>query len=246
MDIYVPPSLDVEFRLQTISTWHDHLPFGYDLVAELRPKKLVELGTHTGLSFFCFCQAVAENNIDGTCYAIDTWTGDKHAGSYANTIYQSVDDHVRDYYRGIAYLMRMTFDEASPHFDANSLDILHIDGLHTYDAVKQDFEVWYEKVAPGGIILFHDIEARMNDYGVWQFWQELETNFQTFAFRHGYGLGVLRKPGSTSPPGQLLRLLFDSTEETKARLRKFYVHISRHLDAIKKVRDLTRERKARI
>lgn len=240
MEIYLPPSLDVEFRHNPLSTWHDHLPFGYDLIAELRPQKLVELGTYSGLSFFCFCQAMVAHHIDGTCYAVDTWTGDSHTGSYENEIYDSVNKHLRDYYRGVAYLMRMTFDDAVAHFDAESLDLLHIDGLHTYEAVKHDFDTWYSKVKPGGVVLFHDIEARMQDYGAWRFWQDLQREHQTFTFRHGFGLGVLRKPGGNPPAGPLLRMLFSGDAEVEAQVRKLYVHISRHLDAVQKARKFER------
>lgn len=238
MSIYLPPSLDVDIRHTVISTWHDHFPFGYDLIAELRPKVVVELGTYSGLSFFCFCQSMAAHNIDGMCYAVDTWEGDDHTGAYGEATYQTVNKHLRDHYRGLAYMLRMTFDEARDHFTDDSIDLLHIDGLHTYDAVKHDFTTWYSKVAPGGIILFHDIEARMKDYGAWKFWQELERDHQTFAFKHGFGLGVLKKPGGTQPLGPLLELLFEGDEESAQKLRKLYAHISRYRDAVRKLRNI--------
>jgi predicted O-methyltransferase YrrM len=241
MDIYLPPSLDVEIRHTVISTWHDHLPFGYDLIAELKPKVLVELGTYSGLSFFCFCQAMAAHDVDGTCYAVDTWGGDEHTGTYGEEVYQVVNKHLRDYYRGLAYLLRMTFDEAIEHFSDDGIDLLHIDGLHTYDAVKHDFDHWYPKVKPGGIILFHDIEARMKDYGAWRFWQELTAHHQTFAFKHGYGLGILRKSGGTAAPGPLLSILFNGNAATQQKIRKFYAHISRYRDAVRRLRNLDKK-----
>lgn len=36
------------------------------------------------------------------------------------------------------------------------LDMIFIDGDHTYEAVRQDFEDWYPFVKKGGYILFHD------------------------------------------------------------------------------------------
>ena len=125
----------------------------------------------------------------------------------------------------------MLFNEAAPHFAPESIDLLHIDGLHTYTAVQEDFTTWYPKVRPGGLVLFHDIEARQSDFGVWKFWQELEQEHETFDFHHGYGLGVLRKPGGEPSDHQLLKLLFESSETEQQRLRQFYVHASDFLDA---------------
>jgi predicted O-methyltransferase YrrM len=225
-----------------MSTWNDHVPFGYDIVTALRPKIIVELGTYSGLSYFTFCQAMLENDIDGTAYAVDTWEGDEHTGDYGDKIFRQVDDHVRDHYRGISYLLRMRFDEAGNHFDDESIDLLHIDGLHTYDAVKEDFETWYPKVKPGGIILFHDIEARMKDFGVRQYWAELENNYTTFAFKHGFGLGVMRKDGGDRPMSDLEAVLFEGNDNSHAKIRKLYAHISRHHETIRRVKLLESKR----
>jgi len=234
--IYLPPSLHFDARHLVVSTWMDHLPFGYDLVAAMKPELLVELGTYSGLSYFTFCQAMREQNVDGLAYAIDTWDGDAHTGEYDDSIFRLVDDHARDYYRGISYLLRMRFDEAAPQFDEGSIDLLHIDGLHTFDAVKHDFETWFPRVRPGGIVLFHDIEARMPEFGVRQFWAELSAQHQSFAFKHGYGLGVLRKPGGNREYSELEQLMFDGDEEGRRRLQDFYSHVGRYQDALRRVR----------
>jgi hypothetical protein len=222
-----------EPRSTVFSTWVDHVSFGYDIVDAIRPQKVVELGTYNGRSYFSFCQSMIENNIDGLCYAVDTWGGDEHTGEYDDTIFQDVRAHARQHYRGITYLMRMLFNDAVNHFDDESIDLLHIDGLHTYDAVKEDFGNWYPKVRPGGIILFHDIEARQSDFGVWKYWSELEKQYDTFAFHHGFGLGVLRKPGGSEEvqSHQLLELLFSGTEQEQHKLRQLYIHNSEYIEA---------------
>ncbi len=231
--IYFPPSLQrYEPRRMVFSTWVDHLPFAYDLVEVLRPKLVVELGVYNGLSFFTFCQSMQENDIDGVAYAIDCWEGDEHTDAYDDSIYNDVAAHARDYYRGITYLLRMYFNEALQHFEDNSIELLHIDGLHTYDAVKEDFTNWYPKVKPGGIILFHDVMARIKDFGAWKFFQELEVEHEEiFKFDHGFGLGVLRKPGGQGEGSQLLQLLFSQDEEERKKLRQFYVHAAHFLEA---------------
>lgn len=245
MSIYLPPSLiNFDPKHIVMSTWIDHLPFAYDIVAALNPKVITELGTHNGLSFFGFCQSVKEHNLDTVCYAIDGWEGDLHIGKYDNSVYENVSAHAREHYRGFTYLLKMYFNDALKHFEDESIDLLHIDGLHTYDAVKEDFENWYPKVEPGGIILFHDIMAKREDFGVWQFWEEIENNYDTFKFHHGYGLGVLRKPGAPEKTDHpLFKLLFESTPEQQNQLRALYVHAAEHLEAKRKLKRLTKKSK---
>lgn len=245
--VYVPPSLtQFEAKHMVFSTWVDHMPFGYDLVAALRPKLLVELGTHKGLSFFTFCQAMKEQSIDGTCYGVDTFEGDVHTDKYDESVFNAVQGHARANYHGVAYLMRMLFNDALAHFSSQSIDLLHIDGLHTYEAVNEDFRNWYPKVKPGGVILFHDVMARLQDFGCWKFWEETAPQHETFTFHHGFGLGVLRKPGGDrANDPEILKLLFDSSSpEAAARLRAFYVHACRALENARKVKRLEAQAQA--
>ncbi|MCP1648312.1 class I SAM-dependent methyltransferase [Pseudomonas nitroreducens] len=237
--IYLPPSIRHFDPLRMVfSTWIDHIPFGYDIVAAVRPKMLVELGTHNGMSYFTFCQSMKENDIDGVCYAVDTFEGDVHSDKYDESVFTSVSNHNRQNYFGFSYLMRMLFEEALRHFDNETIDLLHIDGLHTYEAVSEDFANWYPKIRPGGIILFHDVMARLQDFGAWRFWDEIRGKHETFTFNHGFGLGVLRKPGGDrSQDSELLKLLFENpSEESAAKLRAFYVHAGKHLENMRKVK----------
>lgn len=225
--IYLPPSIrHFHPRHIVFSTWMDHIQFGYDLVAAVEPELLVELGTQSGLSYFAFCQSVQEHDLKTLCYAVDTWEGEEHTGKYDESTWELVSQVNRLNYPGFSYLLRMYFKEALDHFAEDSIDLLHIDGLHTYEAVREDFTTWYPKVKPGGLILFHDIKARLKDFGVWRYWDELrDEQPETFEFQHGFGLGVLRKPGGDrEDDSDLLRMMFDSTPGEQDALRQFYVH----------------------
>jgi hypothetical protein len=55
-----------------------------------------------------------------------------------------------------AVLLRMTSLEAAPRFADGSLDFVYIDGLHTYEAVRDDVRAWFPKIKPGGLLAGHD------------------------------------------------------------------------------------------
>lgn len=179
------------YRPGGVGNWSGHLPFAADLVEAVRPARIVELGTHFGESYFGFCQAADELGVSCSAHAIDTWQGDSQTGYYGEAVFEHVDTYNREHYHAFSSLLRMNFDAALPRFDDGSIDLLHLDGLHTYAAVKHDFETWLPKVSPGGIILIHDIAVRESDFGAWQFWEEISRGFPSFSFQHDCGLGVL-------------------------------------------------------
>jgi hypothetical protein len=190
---YLNPKFEYEESFNDMSwPWVGHRYFAYDLIRNIKPKRVVELGTHRGTSLFSFCQAVKDEKIDTELCAVDTWQGDEHAGFYGDEIYGEVNDVIKKYYNSLnVRLIRKTFDEALSDFEDKSIDILHIDGLHTYEAVRHDFETWFPKLKDDGIVFFHDIVVTRDDFGVFKFWKELKDNFETMEFRHSYGLGVL-------------------------------------------------------
>lgn len=179
--------------LKDPNPWIGHIPFAAWIVKEHKPRRIVELGTHTGNSYFAFCQATVMYQVPSQCYAVDTWQGDEHAGNYDEQVFNVVSEHNASKYSGFSTLMRMTFDEALTHFEDESIDLLHIDGLHTYDAVKHDFTSWLPKLAPGAVVLFHDTSVRVRDFGVWRYWSELQPVYPAnLEFTHSNGLGVLQ------------------------------------------------------
>ncbi|MEI8186544.1 MAG: rhamnan synthesis F family protein [Chlorobiaceae bacterium] len=178
-------------RIVDPTGWVGHIPFAFWVVEVMNPAVFVELGTHSGNSYFAFCQSVKRNRLRTCCYAVDTWLGDEHAGFYDTSIFESVSSYNEEYYSAFSSLLRMTFDEALSHFSNNVIDLLHIDGLHTYDAVKHDFEAWLPKLSDKGVVLFHDIFVKEHNFGVWEFWEEISTQYPHIAFEHSHGLGVL-------------------------------------------------------
>ncbi len=179
-------------RVEPPVAWIGHIPFAAWLMRMTRPKVFVELGTHSGNSYFAFCQAAKAERLSIRCFAVDTWWGDEHSGPYDEDVYARAAAYSQSRFGGFSTLLRTTFDYACEYFADASIELLHIDGLHTYEAVQHDFDTWAPKLAPGALVVFHDTNVREREFGVWKFWRELQERFPcNVEFAHCNGLGVL-------------------------------------------------------
>ncbi|MFL5946052.1 MAG: class I SAM-dependent methyltransferase, partial [Gaiellaceae bacterium] len=194
-----PVVFDQPRRLTDVDSWHEHIPFAFFAVAALRPRVVVELGTWKGDSYCAFCQAVQTVGAPSRCYAIDTWEGDVHTGPYGADVLEELRAHHDPLYGSFSQLLQRTFDEAVGDFADASIDLLHVDGIHSYDAVRHDVETWLPKLSDRGVMLLHDTNVREADFGVWRLWEELAPRFPAFAFAHGHGLGVLAVGARVEP-----------------------------------------------
>ncbi|WP_270664708.1 MULTISPECIES: class I SAM-dependent methyltransferase [unclassified Aeromonas] len=197
------------------SAWLEHIPFAFWLVESLRPRKIVELGTHYGSSYFSFCQAVTKLDLETLCFAVDTWGGDEHAGLYGEEVYGQVSEYNQQHYSSFSTLIRSTFDQALAHFPQGSIDLLHIDGLHTLDAVRHDFESWLPKLSDRAVVIMHDTNVRERGFGVFQLLDELKQQYPHFEFAHGHGLGVIGVGSEQVPEMKNLYDLFTNARATK-------------------------------
>lgn len=203
------------------SAWLEHAPFAFWLVNTARPASLVELGSHQGFSYFAFCQAVKASGIDCRCHAVDTWQGDDQAGFYGEEVYEAVRGHNDEHYAEFSTLLRMTFDQALAQFQGGSVDLLHIDGFHSYEQVRHDFDTWRPKLSERAVVLLHDTHVRRDGFGVYRLWEELAQEHTHFEFIHGYGLGVLGV-GQDLPEGVLALFAADADQRLCYEIRAAY------------------------
>ena len=229
----------VEFRpesLEAPDAWVGHMPFASWAVQELEPRIFVELGTHSGNSYFSFCQSILQHDIKSKAYAVDTWGGDIHAGFYEESVFRKVTSE-NEKYRHFSTLLRATFDSALENFEDGTIDLLHIDGLHTYEAVKHDFETWLPKMAAGGFILFHDIKVFTEGFGVHKLWSEISQNYLTMEFGHSNGLGILQvSPGP--------KTLIPSEKEHRLAMESFFSGLSSYMLSVYREKMLNAEKEA--
>ena len=176
--------------------WEGHRDFAYDLLQFVRPERLVELGSQYGCSLFTFCQAVRDFKLNTEINAVDMWSGDIGAEITGEEVYALVQKTAATYYPEVnLHLFQMCFDDARPNFADNSIDILHIDGGHTFEDVEHDFTTWLPKLKENGIVLFHDVYSPI-DQGSCDHWEKTKKEYDCyFDFTHSCGLGILFPKG---------------------------------------------------
>ena len=178
-------------RVVAPASWLDYTPFAFWIVDALRPSTFVELGCQSGNSYASFAQAVQILGLPAACYGVDTWKGDPQAGFFDETVFEEWSAYHDRRFSTFSQLIRATFDQTVGHFADGSIDLLHIDGYHTFEVVSHDFEAWRSKLSHRGVVLFHDINVRKRDFGAWRLWERLRDDYPSFEFLHGHGLGVL-------------------------------------------------------
>ncbi|WP_213956670.1 MULTISPECIES: class I SAM-dependent methyltransferase [unclassified Variovorax] len=208
LDEIISPALAGMFRrpqrIGKRSGWWAHVPFASWIVPACEPCLLVELGTHHGVSYSAFCEGVVHGALPTRCYAIDHWQGDPHAGEVGDSVYEEVVQFNEVRYGTFSELIRCDFDQAVEQFADGSIDLLHIDGYHSYEAVRHDYEVWKPKLSAKSVLLLHDTNVRRDGFGVHRLFKEFQDKFATFEFLHGHGLGVIAHgPGTPAAVARL-------------------------------------------
>jgi predicted O-methyltransferase YrrM len=106
-----------------------------------------------------------------------------------------------------------TRDQLLKELDGAPVDMLFIDGDHTYEGVKADWELYAPLVRPGGVIGFHDIclHAEMPFIEVNRFWFTLDGDKEELvAWPPTWGgIGVIRAEDRTEAAENRERLLAD-------------------------------------
>jgi hypothetical protein len=133
-------------------------------------------------------------------------------------------------YQEFSQLVRLSFDEALPQFEKESIGLLDIDGVAPYDTLKRTFHSWLEKVHPGGVILLHNISLRAGDSGAARLWNEVKVNLPHFAFRHGNGLGVIAKSFDEAAEIPFVAEMLTAQPEERNVMRRYYATCAERLE----------------
>jgi predicted O-methyltransferase YrrM len=142
-------------------------------------RRMIEIGTAYGGTLFLFARVLSP---DSTIISLDLPEGMLGGGykSFKSPFYMNFaekNQHI--------HLLRndshspLSLSEVKSILLGQKLDFLFIDGDHTYDGVKQDYQMYAPLVRKGGLIVFHDICKHPPSWGceVDKFWNEIKTAY---------------------------------------------------------------------
>ncbi len=166
-------------------------------VKRLNPHTIVEIGTSMGGTLYLWTRLARP---DATIVSVDL-PGGQFGGGYSPLRAPIYRRFAREHQK--LHLMRAdshensTLDQVKSLFGGRSIDFLFIDGDHTYEGVRKDWEMYSPLVRPGGLVVFHDVAGNYDTTQVKRFWDGIKTDYQYREYmvhpRGQYGIGVLFK-----------------------------------------------------
>jgi len=170
----------------------DEILWLLDHVRAEQPRTVVEIGTDEGGTLFLWSRAAPQ---DALLVAIDT----RPLGPLGRMSRYALVR--RGFARGrqrIELLLPRdshdptTVEELRGLLSGAPVDFLFIDGDHSYDGVRRDFELYSPLVRPGGIIALHDIASTIAP-GIGRLWSELTEAYDTEQrVASEFGIGLIR------------------------------------------------------
>lgn len=164
-------------------------------------RRVVEIGAFEGGTLSLLAQAAAPNarilslDINFSDYQLHSYP--LFARSHQEIRCVTADTHDQG-----------TVEVVRRWLQSEMLDVLFIDGDHSYAGVKSDFDMYSPFVRPSGLVAFHDIHPDFktrygrptkNDVGeVPKFWAELATKYPDRVElieddgQDGYGIGIIQ------------------------------------------------------
>jgi predicted O-methyltransferase YrrM len=179
----------------------DEIAWLLELVRELRPQTVLEIGTARGGTLFLWTRVAAP---DALLVTVDQRRLIGRLGRLSPHALVRLS-FARDRQRivlvdAVDSQAQSTLERVQAALGDRKVDFLFIDADHSYEGVTRDFDLYSPLVRGGGIVAFHDISpnARSHTHGTVRFWEELkekgETEERVAPGEEGYGIGVYHVP----------------------------------------------------
>jgi len=124
----------------------------FGLVRRMKARRVIEIGRYKGGSTLTIAAAMSG---EGTFWSIDL--GEKEARLHQGSARRSFDDELRDVCARFGFpVTLLDGDSRTIEVETGEVDLVFIDGDHSYEGVKNDFERFGRRVRIGGAVLLDD------------------------------------------------------------------------------------------
>lgn len=209
------PSLFHRFLAKNIIHYYDgdyghqtnrrtgNLGFGfihYSLIINSKPKRILCVGSRKGFIPAICALACAENGMGHVDFVdagydiedANHWSGIgwwRHVNPDTHFAFLQINKWLTTYV--------MTTNEFAKKAKYK-YDYIYIDGDHSYEGAKNDWNLFWPRLNRGGFMVFHDVAVHhtkaLGTFGVWRLWEEKAKHHAiTFPYPKDSGLGILQK-----------------------------------------------------
>lgn len=171
------------------------------IVDKMEPRTVLEIGTDRGGTLFLFSRVAAANAL---IISVDLPAENMKWRSPLLRSFARPGQRICQIRQNSH--AAATLEKVNSVLKGRGVDLLFIDGDHTYEGVKRDFENYAHFVSQHGIIVFHDINPSYSTrFGittethageVYQFWDQIKKLYSHLELikdsnQDGFGIGIL-------------------------------------------------------
>jgi predicted O-methyltransferase YrrM len=127
----------------------------YGLVRSMKPETCVEIGSARGKSA-CYIGLALQENRRGRLYAIDPHRPTKWNDAGAVDTFEMMSNNLAALGVSEYVSVLRAYSEDAARDWSRPIDMVFIDGDHSYEGVKRDWELFVPYVKPFGVVVFHD------------------------------------------------------------------------------------------
>jgi predicted O-methyltransferase YrrM len=149
-------------------------------VKEIEPERIMEIGTYNGGTWYLWARYFDDPEFMLSLDLPEGAFGGGYRAEYQRLLDFMNPDAEMEFVRKDSH-EETTLEEVESLVGEEKLDFLYIDGDHSYEGVKADFEMYAPLVRSGGVVALHDIVERPHesDVEVDEFWEELKEEYET-------------------------------------------------------------------
>jgi len=159
--------------IQEVPGWNSRKPVFSELIREIRPTTIIEVGTWLGASAIHMSLQCSKANLNARIWCVDTWLGSEEfwyselkdrdlclKNGYPQVYFEFLANVVQHGYQNVIIPVPCTSMIGARVLAAQGIqaDLIYIDGSHHHDDVAADIRAYLPLLRDGGVMFGDDYE----------------------------------------------------------------------------------------